>query len=81
MHQLLVCADDDNLLGNSINTIKDNTSTVIEASRDVGLKINAEKTKYMIMFKCLIIIFTSVGSLVFISLQFHVTDFHRGWSL
>jgi hypothetical protein len=48
-HWLLVYADDVNLLGNSINTIKENTETLILVRRDVGLEINAEKTKYMIM--------------------------------
>jgi hypothetical protein len=48
-HQLLVRADDINLLGDSINTIKENIETVLDASRDIDLEINAEKTKYMIM--------------------------------
>jgi hypothetical protein len=48
-HQLLVYADDVNLLGDRVNTIKDKTETLLEARKDIGLEINAEKTKYMIM--------------------------------
>jgi hypothetical protein len=39
------------LFGNleRLSTLKENTETLLEACRNVGLEINAEKTKYMIM--------------------------------
>jgi hypothetical protein len=48
-HQLLVYADDVSLLGDSVNTMKENSETLLEASKDIGLEINAEKAKHMIM--------------------------------
>jgi hypothetical protein len=45
----VACTDDVNLLGDNIDTIKKNTETLIDASKDVGLEINVEKTKYMLL--------------------------------
>jgi hypothetical protein len=41
-NQLLVSADDVNLLRDNIGTVKKNTETLIDASKEVGLKINRE---------------------------------------
>jgi hypothetical protein len=45
-HHLLVYAHVANLLGDNIDTIKKNIETSIYASREVGLEVNIEKTKY-----------------------------------
>jgi hypothetical protein len=50
-HQLLIYADDVNLLEDNIGTINKNTKTLIDASEKVGLEINVEKTKYMLLFR------------------------------
>jgi hypothetical protein len=49
IHQLLAYANDVNLLGDNIDTLEKNTETLIDASKDVGLKINVDKTKYMLL--------------------------------
>jgi hypothetical protein len=41
--QLLVYADDVNLLGDNTDNIKKNTETLIDVSKEVGLEINVEK--------------------------------------
>jgi hypothetical protein len=46
-HQLLVYADDVNILGGSIHTVKENTLVV--ASKKNELDVNADKIKYMVM--------------------------------
>jgi hypothetical protein len=48
-HQLLAYVDDVNLLGDNIDTIEKNTETLIDASKVVGLEINVEKTKYILL--------------------------------
>jgi hypothetical protein len=47
-HQLLAYADDINLLGDNIDTTE-KTETLIDASKEVGLEIIREKTKYMLL--------------------------------
>ena len=48
-HQLLVYADDLNILEESVHTIKKNAEALVVSSRETGLEVNADKTKYMVM--------------------------------
>jgi hypothetical protein len=46
-HQLLVYAYDVNLLVENINITKKNAEALSDASKEIGLDVNCEKTKYM----------------------------------
>jgi hypothetical protein len=48
-HQLLAYADNVNNLGENIDTIQKNTEALLDAGKEVGLEVNSEKTKYMLM--------------------------------
>jgi len=50
-HQLLAYADDVNILGGSIHTLKENVEALVAATRETGLEVSADKTKYMVMFR------------------------------
>jgi hypothetical protein len=46
-HQVSVYADGVNVLGGSVHTVKENA--LVLASKETGLEVNADKTKYMVM--------------------------------
>lgn len=49
-HQLLIHVDAVNTFGESMYTIKKNREAFVVTSKDSGVKKNAKKTKYMIMY-------------------------------
>jgi hypothetical protein len=48
-HQLVAYTGDVNLLGDNIDTINENTETLTDANKEVGLEINIDKIKYMLL--------------------------------
>ena len=49
IHQLLAYANDVNMSGGSVHTVKKNAEALVAATKETGLEVNADKTKYMIM--------------------------------
>jgi hypothetical protein len=47
--RVLVYADDVNILGDDTDTIKKKTQTLIDASKEIGLEVNIEQTKCMLL--------------------------------
>ena len=50
-HQLLAYAEDGNILGGRAHMVKENAETLIGATKEIGLEVNADKTKYRIMHR------------------------------
>jgi len=48
-HYLLVYADDVNIFGGNVPTIKEHVEALIVARKEIGLEVNANKPKYMVM--------------------------------
>jgi hypothetical protein len=49
MHQHLAYADDVNILGGSVHTVRENAEALVVATKEIGLEVNADKTKYIVM--------------------------------
>jgi hypothetical protein len=47
--QTLDCADNVKIVGGNIDTITRNTEALLDASKEVGVEVNPETTKYMLM--------------------------------
>jgi hypothetical protein len=50
-HQLLAYADDVNIVGGNIDIIQRNTA-LLDASKDIGLDVEPEETKYLFVSIC-----------------------------
>ena len=48
-HQLLAYANDVNILGGSTHTVKEKAEALVVATKEIGLEVKADKSKYMIM--------------------------------
>jgi hypothetical protein len=48
-HQLLAYADDVNILGGSVHSVRENAEALVVATEELGLEVNADKTRYMVM--------------------------------
>ena len=48
-HQLLPYADDVNILGGSVHIVKENVEALVAATKETGLEVNTDKSKYMVM--------------------------------
>jgi hypothetical protein len=48
----LAYADDVNIVEENFDTIQKNTKALLDASKEVGLEVNPEKTKYVLVSRC-----------------------------
>jgi hypothetical protein len=48
-HQLFVNVDNVNILGENVHSIKKNTEALLIGSKEIGLAVNADNTKYIVM--------------------------------
>ena len=50
LRQFLIYADDDNILGVSVHAVEENAEALVMASKETGLEVNTDKSKYMVIY-------------------------------
>jgi hypothetical protein len=50
-HQLLVYVDGVNIMGGTVHTMKENAEALVVANKEIGLEVNADKTKYKVVYR------------------------------
>jgi retron-type reverse transcriptase len=48
-HQVMAYADDVNILEGSVRTVKENAEAIVVTTKEIGLEVNVDKTKNMVM--------------------------------
>ena len=62
-HQFMVYADDVNILGGSVRTLKKKTEALVVASKETGLAVNADKTILFLSFRRVVnVIYSFLGN-------------------
>ena len=54
-HKLPVYADNVNILGGSIHTVKENAEALVVASKEIGLEVNVDKLNFNFVLPCIIV--------------------------
>jgi hypothetical protein len=57
MHQLLAYANDINILGGSVYIVKENEDALAVAAKEIGLEVNADKSKYIVHAQSIIFVY------------------------
>ena len=50
-HQFWFYADDVNMLGLTVHTVKGKAGTFVVVGKEIGLEVNVDRTKYMVMHR------------------------------
>jgi hypothetical protein len=48
-HQLLAYADDVNILGGSVHTVRENAEALVVPTKEIGIEVNTDKTNCLVM--------------------------------